>query len=254
MSLSVLLPPQPASYLLLGSLPLLVLSESNSRSHAGTGLFKMLSSVAFVAGPAILTTTEWVPYRQLITTGLAFSTIGDFFLIPSGRDFYASKKEKKKQPTVSFQLGVVAFAAAHIAYIAAFLRDSRSTSNPILATTFLATMALAKWLGVIYPPARSSGATNVLNLEVEGEMRPLVSVYAAIISAMLATAAATVPGEFQTPWPYQRVLGAGLFVVSDLFVALEAFGRGGGKRGWGRILVGYALYFWGQMVIAGTVG
>ncbi|KAI8140998.1 YhhN-like protein [Fennellomyces sp. T-0311] len=252
-------PPFPAAPFLLGTLPCLVFSEHSSRSLAGTSLFKMLSSVAFLSGPLILTAKEPAPYRVLITTGLACSLVGDYCLLPSSKTFYPSKspnaEPQQKTISKSFQMGVVAFAAAHVAYIVAFLRDSQHTSWPTFATTFIATMSLAKWMGVTYPPPHSSTWSNMLDLSITDDMKPLVSIYAVIISSMLAAATSTAPLDFATPWPHQRLLGAAMFVASDLFVAKDSFGRSSDprKRGWFRILVGYGLYFWGQMVIAGTV-
>lgn len=241
----------PACYLLLGTLPLLVISEHKSRSYAGTAVFKILSSIAFLAGP-LLTPTEWPPYHRLMTTGLILSTLGDFFLIPSRSEFANTEPKDKGQEgnvSISFQMGVFAFAAAHISYIVAFLQDARETSWGTFAAVVIATLVLAKWLGVIYPPAGSSVGGNVLDLCIAGDMKPLVLVYAVIISVMFAAASATVPCNGQ------RVLGAVMFVISDVFVALTAFQRGivPAQRGWVQIAFGYGLYFWGQMVLAGTV-
>lgn len=265
MSAHLLNIPPPGAYLLLVSLPLLVLSEFKSRSHAGTGLFKMLSSIAFLIGP-LQSSTDWTQYRTLVTTGLLFSLAGDFFLIPSRGEFYNSKSSSDNAPSpksarqendisLSFQLGIVAFALAHVAYIAAFLQDSRETSWTIFATTFAATIVLSKWLGVIYPPPHFSTVGNVLDLAISADMKPLVFTYAVIISSMFAAAASTTPLDLSTAWRHQRLLGAGMFVVSDVFVAKNAFGRSSvpQHRGWFRIALGYGLYFWGQMVIAGTV-
>ncbi|KNG89010.1 hypothetical protein ANOM_002420 [Aspergillus nomiae NRRL 13137] len=255
MSLSLSIPPPPAVYLLVGSLPLLVISESVSRSHTGTALFKMLSSVAFLSGPLFLTSGEWSSTRSLITAGLLFSLAGDFFLIPSRSEFHNanSNPQQEKKISVSFQLGVVAFAAAHIAYILAFFQDNEVISWGTFATTFLATMAVAKWLGVIYPPPDSSAASNVLDLALPADMKPLVLVYATIISVMFATAASTTPVDVSSRWQYQRVFGAAMFVASDVYVAKDAFKKSPGSRGWIQSTFGYGLYFWGQMVIAGLV-
>ena len=239
----------PACYLLLGSLPLLVLSEHKSRSHAGTALFKMLSSIAFLAGP-LLTPMEWSTYHRLITAGLLLSMLGDFFLIPSRGEFFNSgPKSQEGKVSISFQLGVVAFAAAHIAYIIAFFHQADENSWGTFATMAISTLVLAKWLGVIYPPSHSSTWSNVLNLAIARDMKPLVLVYAVIISLMFAAASSTIPRD------YQRVLGAGMFVISDVFVAMSAFQRSTvpTQRGWVQIAVGYGLYFGGQIVIAGTV-
>ncbi|GAB1194205.1 hypothetical protein APSETT444_003446 [Aspergillus pseudonomiae] len=234
MSLSLSIPPPPAVYLLVGSLPLLVISESVSRSHTGTALFKMLSSVAFLSGPLFLTSGEWSSTRSLITAGLLFSLAGDFFLIPSRSEFHNanSNPQQEKKISVSFQLGVVAFAAAHIAYILAFFQDNEVISWGTFTTTFLATMAVAKWLGVIYPPPDSSAASNVLDLALPADMKPLVLVYATIISVMFATAASTTPVDVSSRWQYQRVFGAAMFVASDVYVAKDAFKKSPGSRGW----------------------
>lgn len=182
--------------------------------------------------------------------------IGDFFLIPSRGEFFdsGSKSQERKVP-ISFHLGVVAFAAAHIAYIIAFLRDARENSWGVFITVFIATLALAKWLGVIYPPSHSSTGVNVLDLAIAKDMKPLVFIYAVIISLMFAAASSTTPLTISSSWVYQRVLGAGMFVVSDIFVAVTVFRRYTApvQRGWVQIAVGYGLYFWGQMIIAGMV-
>ncbi|KAF7590774.1 hypothetical protein BBP40_002390 [Aspergillus hancockii] len=255
MSANLTIPPPPAVYLLMGSLPLLVISESITRSHTGTALFKMLSSTAFLAGPLFLTSTEWSHSRILIGTGLLLSLIGDFLLIPSKQEFYNAdtRPPEGKKISIPFQLGIVTFAAAHIAYILAFLQDTQATSRIIFATTFVATMTIAKCFGVIYPPPHSSARNNMLGLSITEDMKPLVLIYATIISAMLATAASTIPLNVATRWQYQRVLGAGMFVASDVYVAKDAFKKSPGRRGWVQSAFGYGLYFWGQMVIAGLV-
>ncbi|RJE21918.1 YhhN domain-containing protein [Aspergillus sclerotialis] len=253
----------PGASLLLITLPLLVLSEHKSRSHIGTGLFKILSSVAFLSHPLLLPSVEWTPYRYLITTGLLFSLAGDFFLIPSRDEFYNLPSTKSSQHnshakgeaqgsdiSLSFQLGVVAFAIAHVAYTVAFFKNSAEVSWIIFATTFVATVGIAKWLGVIYPPSQFSTIGNVLDLVIESEMKPLVTVYAVIISSMFSAAASTIPLDSSLNALYQRVLGAGMFVLSDVFVAKDAFGRGSVRRnrGWIWITVGYGLYFGGSLL------
>jgi uncharacterized membrane protein YhhN len=266
-------------YLLLISLPLLVFSETTS-FYAGHAVFKIICSIAFASGP-LLVSGEWSPYHLLITSGLLFSFVGDICLIPSRNEYYPSSshvvaasavagkgtitRDSPKQETIStsFKLGILAFAGAHIAYILAFLQNADKISWPSLVSTFAASMAAAKWLGAIYPAPRPSPWNNLLNLLISGEMRPLVSAYATIISAMLAVSAATIAPAPSTIWPRQRLLGAAMFIVSDLFVAKDAFGNSGvvsgaektriRRRSWLKLAVGWGLYFWGQMVLAGTV-
>ncbi|KAL4812061.1 YhhN-like protein [Aspergillus spinulosporus] len=252
------LPPFPAPQLLLCSLPLLVLSEHRMRSYGGTVLFKMLSSTAFLVGPLLASSSEWSPYRRAVIVGLLFSMIGDCFLLPSHKDFQqersqndvSSRSDQNQDVSISFQAGVIAFAAAHIAYIYAFLQTAQRIAWPTFITTFAATVVFAKWLGVIYPPTTSSFASNFLNLRISRDMQPLVLVYVLIISSMFAVATSVSdPSEIS-----QRAAGAAMFVVSDVFVAANAFGTTPfGSRRLVRIAVGYGFYFWGQMVIAGTV-
>ncbi|KAL3465692.1 YhhN-like protein [Aspergillus heterothallicus] len=258
-----ILPPFPGPQLLLLSLPLLVVSEHKSRFHGGVVLFKMLSSASFLIGPVTIlsrsASTEWSPYTLAITIGLVFSLIGDFFLLPSRSEFATPDSAHGSDVPVSFQAGVVAFAAAHIAYIIAFLEITKELHYSTLATTFTATLLLAKWLGVIYPPPHSSPRSNILGLTIPAEMKPLVLIYAVIISTMFAVATSmsgTTPGVSDASGLSQRVVGAAMFVVSDVFVAANAFGSARGalnERSLLRIALGYGLYFWAQMVIAGTV-
>ncbi|EGC48230.1 YhhN domain-containing protein [Histoplasma capsulatum var. duboisii H88] len=344
------LPPPPTIRLLNTSLPLLILSERLA-FYPGSCVFKLVSSAAFLAGPLYylapspsplpslslspLDWRQWHPYHLRIAAGLLFSAVGDYCLIPARAEYYekhtgplAARKERAgdghgdnddndeeeeeaKKPSTSVKVGVCAFAAAHAAYILAFLQDNShssssssssstaaaaaaaaagsSFSRPIFTSTFAAAMLLARWLGVIYPPANGNGErkqhktktttttttngpqrllrTNVLNLAIPADMRALVGGYAAIISGMLAVAASTATAT-ATAWPYQRALGAAMFVASDLFVAEDMFGRRRRRRrggvagraqraqrpGWLRPALGFGLYFWAQMVIAGTVG
>ena len=223
----------------------------------------MLCSVAFLSHPFLLPSTEWSDYRSLITAGLACSLFGDFCLIPSRREFNGSdakvsipgKSESQGEISMSFQLGIVAFAVAHILYTVAFFRNSSEISWTIFAATFPATLGAAKWLGVIYPQANSSLRSNVLNLAVAPDMKPLVSAYAVIIGIMFAAATSTSPSIVPSDWLHSRAVGAAMFVVSDLFVAKNAFGKSvaSKSRGCLEIFLGYALYFWAQIVIARTV-
>ncbi|QSS62452.1 YhhN domain-containing protein [Histoplasma capsulatum] len=305
------LPPPPAIRLLNTSLPLLILSERLA-FYPGSCVFKLVSSAAFLAGPLYylapspspLHWRPWHPYHLRIAAGLLFSAVGDYCLIPARAEEEEEEEEEAKKPSTSVKVGVCAFAAAHAAYILAFLQNntshsssisgtsttaaagsssSSSFSRPIFTSTFAAAMLLARWLGIIYPPANGRGErkqhktktkakattttttttngpqrllrTNVLNLAIPADMRALIGGYAAIISGMLAVAASTATA---TAWPYQLALGAAMFVASDLFVAEDMFGRRRRRRaqrpGWLRPALGFGLYFWAQMVIAGTVG
>lgn len=259
------LPPQGAVNILLGSLPLLILAETNS-SWIGHLTLKAISSLAFLSGPlkrvvdsyfSGTSGLEWSRYDTLITVGLLASLVGDICLVPSPSTYRKpTPNGGRRQPTNSFKLGVLAFAGAHAAYIAAFLKHTSEISWPVFSSVFVGNMLFARSLGVIYPSAVSvgGGVGNLLRLNVEAEMRPLVTGYAAIISGMLAAAVSTeAPGS---AWPLQRIVGATMFVVSDLFVAKDAFGKkevGAKPNRWYELALGWGLYFWGQMILAGTI-
>ncbi|KAF2742673.1 hypothetical protein M011DRAFT_412078 [Sporormia fimetaria CBS 119925] len=261
-----ILPPQGAVNILLVSLPLLILSETKS-IWTGHLVLKTLSSFAFLYGPLKLNAhsysgfIDWSRYDTLITAGLMASLIGDICLVPAPSTYHKpTPKGVQREPTASFKLGVLAFAGAHVAYIAAFLKHTTSISWPIFIGTFAGNMMLAKALGVIYPPSVKGNVGNLMNLDIRGEMRPLVTGYAGIISGMLAAAASTVAPA--ATWPWQRIVGAAMFVLSDMFVAKDAFGAKetdaqgvytGRPNRWYKLAAGWGLYFWGQMVLAGTV-
>ncbi|KAL2363398.1 hypothetical protein RJZ56_003697 [Blastomyces dermatitidis] len=278
------LPPPQTIGLVNVSLPLLVLSERYS-FYPGSYIFKLLSSAAFLGGPLYYLATssspwQWQqlnPYHLRIAAGLVFSAIGDFCLIPTRTEYYdkhigplvAYKKkdeaeeekdaDEPKKLSTSFQAGVGAFAAAHVAYILAFLKNSTAISWPIFTGTFAVSMVLSKCLGVIYPPKKNKNnnadllSGNLLNLSISDDMRPLVFGYSAIISGMLAVAASTTAAVSAAP-PHQRLLGAAMFVASDIFVAKDSFGRRkAGNPGWLKPAVGFGLYFWAQMLIVGTL-
>ncbi|KAL5342048.1 YhhN-like protein [Aspergillus crustosus] len=257
---SITPPPLYGPQIILFTLPHLVFSEYRSRSWNGVVLFKMLSSISFLIEPLLSLSSESSSYHVAITTGLAFSLVGDYLLLPSREAFSNPRPAtKEKQISTSFQAGILAFAIAHVAYIAAFIRkpETDAVSYPALTTTFVATMILAKWLGVIYPPSTPHLLTweNILGLSISNDMKPLVLGYTMIISTMLGVAVATSTAPVGG-WVSQRVVGALMFVASDVFVAKDAFGRGIGvhERGWVGIGVGYGLYFSGQMVLAGMGG
>lgn len=269
LGLNLTLPPITTVYLQAAALPLLVAAET-SGSHLGHTVLKTICSAAFCAGP-LLVEGEWSQYHKLVLSGLLFSFIGDYCLVPAHADYYREPAtavdgkpavthgdQKTRKVTGWFKGGVVAFAAAHVAYIAAFLTNNEGINWNTLITTFIGSMTLSTWAGAVYPaPTKTSKWTNLLNLNINGEMRPLVTFYSAIIGGMLSAAAATTPATYSN-FPRQRLIGATMFVISDLFVARDAFGRfkeekgGKKKHAWYKLATGWGLYFWGQMILAGT--
>jgi uncharacterized membrane protein YhhN len=148
----------------------------------------------------------------LVVAGLALGAAGDFFLSRAG--------------TVAFLAGMAAFAAGHLAYGAEFLDPG------------------------VWPPAFPALALTALGLSTEvwlaprtGALRWPVRGYVAVITLM-ALAALTLPAP---RWP--ALLGALLFLLSDLLLALELFvlSGGGPKRLARRVL--WAAYWSGQALI-----
>jgi uncharacterized membrane protein YhhN len=235
------------------------------------------------------------PYAFWIVVGLGCSVLGDVLLIPSRETYFGflkmpstatpaaepsetpSKKKKAQKPsttqeaqpavvakeelkaegdTLYFKAGTFFFALAQISYTIAFLGAPAFKSAPSwnwvyfgLATTF----ALGtSWLLGIF-----GGGSLV---EIPKDTEPLVKLYVFIISGMVGVGSATDNG-------WQRIIGAVMFMISDLFVAVDVFGKkksGGlvqakptdkrrGRDGWMFRSVGWVLYFSAQMVLAGSI-
>ena len=145
--------------------------------------------------PAIVLAV-WVSARnrrllgRLVTTGLLFSALGDA-LLEAG----------------SFLPGLVAFLAAHVAYVAAFVSDERRLRLARL-------VPFAAW---------TAGAFSLLRPGL-GEMTVPVAVYIGVITLMLWRAAARV-GSSTTPPLAARLglAGAIAFGASDTLLAFDRF-------------------------------
>src|SRR5262245_4821038 len=183
-------------------------------SALGVWLSKPVAAGAFVAAAISSGGLAWEAGRWLVVA-FALSWLGDVLLIPSGTG-------------ACFRAGMAAFAAAHLAFSAAFLRAGVGV-GPALAAAAVAAPALvavARWLR---PP-------------LHGPFGIAVSVYLALIGAMLVLsvgAAATLarPG---------LAAGAALFALSDLSVARDRFVAPGLVNS----LWGLPLYFGAQLLLA----
>ncbi|TGZ82121.1 hypothetical protein EX30DRAFT_348013 [Ascodesmis nigricans] len=240
-SLPLTLPASPYPESLTLFLLLLILSESRS-FYPGSGIFKLLTSLSFLLGGFSRASTP-----PLLRLGLILSLFGDAFLIPS-KTHYFHPDAAGQGLTLRFRLGTLSFGLAHIAYAVAFVQSSA-------AEEFVwASFAKVAVPGVVL--------AAVIAASVKREERPLVMGYAGVIMAMVGAAAGTGGG--------QRLVGAMMFLVSDLFVAADTFdgdkgkkapmkenvkGKrvSGGRNGWIPRAVGWVLYFWAQMVLAGCI-
>jgi len=186
--------------------------------HPGAArAFKMAASSAVLV-LVFLISPEISMYVVLIGVGLAASWVGDLALTFEGR--------------TSFIVGLVAFAGAHVAYIAAFGSrgplDMGVLGASAIAMTVFAVVVL-RWLAPHRPH----------------ELRVPVTVYVVIISVMVATAFAS---HANSP-NLSIAVAAVLFAASDLFVARQRFVT---RSSLNRV-IGLPLYFAAQILFAMTV-
>ncbi|TFK21178.1 hypothetical protein FA15DRAFT_672799 [Coprinopsis marcescibilis] len=290
------------------SLLLLVASEANSvhtgtaifKTLASLSFFFGGLSRAFASSEDV--NTVWPLLLQLVkgglqdrfqlfmVLGLGCSVLGDVLLIPSRETYYRhvqpqpqqpqpqpqpkGKKSKLKGPvavaapeqktdgkeveegqTLSFKAGTFFFALAHIAYSFAFIYDINRT--PINWVWFAGAFSLGTGVSL----ALGVFSANSRFLNIPPDMAPLVRSYVGIITTMVATASATDKG-------WQKIVGAWLFMISDMFVAVDVFGKKPAakasppgaqimkyvaKPGWRFRAFGWWAYFWAQMILAGTI-
>lgn len=122
-------------------------------------------------------------YRRWITVGLAFSLLGDILLAVPGD---------------LFVFGLAAFLFAHLAYLRAYLNETRQMATWALAISLIVGVALL---------------TLLINHGL-GDLLVPVTVYALAISAMLWRALAS--GGI-------AALGAIAFVFSDSLIGIDRF-------------------------------
>jgi len=177
---------------------------------------KIAASAVFVT-VGILRYEPGHPYDAWIVLGLVLGAVGDLLLaLPRG-----------------FLAGLVVFLLGHAAYVAAF---------HVLAPVHL-------WAaGPLAPVVIVSGVAVNRLWPYLGRLRWAVLGYVTVISIMVWGAAGTiVPGEYGG---WQRLAGAALFYVSDLFVARNRFV----ERQFLNRALGLPLYYAGQLILAFTVG
>jgi uncharacterized membrane protein YhhN len=179
-------------------------------------LFKMVASTAVIGLVFVLSPDRSV-YLTLIVAALAASWIGDLALSYDGR--------------LPFVIGLVAFAGAHVAYIAAFFaRSAMDITTLIVAGVAMAVFAVVvvRWLSPHRP----------------AELKIPIIVYVVIISVMVAAAFAT-----NATVPDIRIpIAAVAFAASDLFVARQRFVTPSRVNR----IVGLPLYFIAQTIFATT--
>lgn len=179
-----------------------------ARDTTAAFVAKPLASTGFLA-VAVSSGALESNYGRVVLGGLALGALGDVALMFDRL----------------FLMGLIAFAAGHLAYVAAFIGVAGPT--PVSSAVALAVAA---------------GSAIWLLPRLDREWRAPVALYIVVISAMLAAALA----------PEQALLvsiGASLFAVSDLLVARERFIRSDRTNA----LWGLPLYYAGQILIALSV-
>ncbi len=172
---------------------------------------------AAVGGLAVLAALAGAPWP--VTAGLALGALGDLALSrPGNRAFLA---------------GMAAFALGHLAYALWFLGQAMPPDMPRLAAMaglLALSLSTIRWL-----------------LPHTGALKPAVAAYVAVICAMGLAALLSVNGP--------ALAGAGLFILSDLLLALALFCP---VTPAGRRILSLALwpaYWLGQaLILAGALG
>lgn len=197
----------------------MVLAAESAGQQGPQWFAKPLASAGFVAFAAIAATRvaddpSLAGYARWIVAGGTLSWIGDVLLLP-------------KKTSRAFLLGLVSFLAAHVAYAGAFLTLGIPNATVWWVAPFLAVVA-AVVLGWLWP-------------QLDRRFRIAVPTYMAAISTMLACAVAT----SARPGGWIIGAGAGLFYLSDLFVARNRFVA----PGFVNRAIGLPLYYAGQWLL-----
>lgn len=177
---------------------------------------KPLASIGFLWSGYAAGALEGSAVGVALSVALLLSFVGDVLLLAT------SKR--------GLLLGLVAFALAHVAFIAAFLL--RGVAAGWLAATGLI-------LGVVGVLVWRWLSPHV------GSMRRPVLGYVVIVSAMFASGVAS-HGQASN---WGLLFGTGCFYLSDLFVARHRFVA----PGFTNKIFGQPLYYLGQLLIASFV-
>lgn len=191
-----------------------VLAAIYGRVAAGEGLRSLRLAMAKAAAVAVLALGGGVMGAPaLVVGGLALGAAGDFALARPGARWFLA--------------GMAAFAAGHLAYVAAFATLGAGWPPPWLAVALLA-------LAV---------STEVWLAPHTGGLRWPVRGYVAVIVAMALVAGGLPAGHGLLQ------LGVTMFLASDLLLALERFVLRDARARRVCALVLWPLYWGGQALI-----
>lgn len=211
-----MMPYETALYAIVTLVATAVLVASEWRgSRLGIWVCKPIASLGFVGFAWAL--GHEADYAVWLLGAACACALGDILLIPNDER--------------AFQAGVASFGFGHALYAVAFAQRGVQAAATLGAAVVLAAVALRvyRWLSPGVPAA----------------LKPAVSAYCAIITAMVAVALGT---SIATGDP-RFGGGAVMFFVSDLSVARDKFiAPEFANRAWG-----LPLYYTAQLVLVSTV-
>lgn len=207
---------RPASivFVVITALACIALVYSQRMGWAGTAAAaKAIASAGFLA-TAVSAGALRHGFGRIIFAGLLVSMAGDLFLVG--------------QTQRHFLLGLTSFLLAHIAYTTAFIQRGQDRRYALLGALPIIVIAIAvlAWL----------------KPHLEPPIELPVQVYVAAISLMVITAL----GARGAGAPRLIVIGAALFFVSDIAVAMQRIV----VPGFPAYLWGLPLYYSGQLCLA----
>ncbi len=187
-------------------------------------VFKPLSTtlVIIVAALSCFVADNYnLSYTLAIILGLLFSFGGDVALM------FKSKR--------AFMIGLILFLIAHVIYSIVFTVYSGFVEGDLISALILILLAIIIYF-YLYP-----------GLE---EMKIPVLIYIFVISFMMNRAISTFSGEFFNNTQAVLIsIGAGLFFISDLILAVNKF-----KKPFKYHRISLAFYYSGQLLIALSTG
>lgn len=192
-----------------------VLKGSGRRASRARALGKLLASGGFLLFAWELNLPQVRPVGLTVWGALLLSALGDVALIAPARGR-------------GFALGLLAFGGAHLAYALGFWGLDPNPRHAGLGLLVLAPIAVTfdRWLVRCEP----------------GVWLPWIRLYSLALAAMAAGAAGVAAG----PGGGWLLAGAAAFLVSDLFISRERFGR---DDRW-NLGIGWPLYFGAQLALA----
>ena len=196
----------------------------------GIGLTGAWVKTAATGLLAVVVFADPASTSPLIGLGLALGAMGDFALTRRGQ--------------TAFLLGMAAFAAGHLAYIAAFWLRVQQIADAVPPTPALSGWSLAALIGL----GGLLISTEVWLAPRTGSLRWPVRGYVLVIGMMGGAALLLTPHPENAGATYLQI-GAALFILSDLLLALRLFVFPAGPAAFALSVALWPAYWLGQFLI-----